>query len=124
MKPKIKQIVKIDDAASNKRVIFGDDLQEIEAPVVKHKFVKPVETEEAVEETGEISGNKKQKKGFKKQYDNADDVGTKWYQFYEEHNTNEFKDIKDSELNTLQQICRSCFNDETQKLTKSKFHNS
>ena len=66
--------------------------------------------------------NQQPKKNFKKYQSNGQDIETKWYQLHEEHNTNEFKDIKDSELTTLQQLCRSAFSDEILKLTKSKLN--
>lgn len=120
MKP--KPVVKIDDNVTTKKVYFGDDGQIVDKPIVKKKPEKlnkiPAEETETSEVTEEP--NHKFKKGFKKHQQSAQDLGTKWYQVHEEHNTSEFKDIKDSELNTLQQLCRSSFNDEIQKLTKSK----
>jgi hypothetical protein len=119
MKP--KTVVKIDDNQSNKKVYFGDQGQVVDEPIVKPKPLKKVETvaaEVAEEESTDFV--KKPRKNFKKFDSNGDDIGVKWYQAHEEYNTNEFKDIKDSELATLQQLCRSSFNDEIQKMTKSK----
>jgi hypothetical protein len=122
MKP--KNTVKIDENDSNKKVYFGDDGQVVDKPIVKKKVEKSFKIAAVVEKEGEsteISENKP-KKGYKKFQQKVDDLETKWYQFFAEHNTNEIKDIKDSELNTLQQLCRACFNDEIQKQTKSKFN--
>lgn len=119
MKPKTPVV--IDTGTSNKKVYFGDGGEVVDKPIVKKKVDKtPKADVAAVEEetSGEIT--QKPKKGFKKYPQNGEDLETKWYQVYEEYNTNEFKDIKDSELSTLQQLCRSCFNDEIQKLSKSK----
>lgn len=122
MKPKTPVV--IDTSVSNKKVYFGDIGEVVDKPVVKKKVEKHSKPEvAAVEETfDETSGEvaQKPKKGLKKYQPNGQDLETKWYQVYEEHNTNEFKDIKDSELSTLQQLCRTSFNDEIQKLTKSE----
>lgn len=118
MKPKVKQTVKIDEVGNNKKVYFGEEGQEVDEPVVKPKALK-IPKVVAPEETEEVS-YKKPKKSFNKHQQNGDDLETKWYQFFEEHNTSEFKEIKDSELSTLQQLCRNCFNDEIQRLSKSK----
>lgn len=117
-----KAVVKVDENGSNKKVYFGDDGSVVEKPAVKPK-AKKVQEEEAEGETFEGTGGefvKKPKKNFKKQYQSGENLETKWYQVYEEHNTNEFKDIKDSELTILQQLCRSSFNSEILKLSKSK----
>lgn len=122
IKMKPKTVLKIDENESNKKMYFGDDGQVVDKPVVKKKIEKTPKVAanvEAEEESTEIS-TVKPKKGFKKYQQNVEDIETKWYQFHEEHNTNEFKDIKDSELNTLQQLCRTSFNEEIQKQTKSK----
>lgn len=118
MKPKVKQIVKIDDSVENKKVYFGTEGEVVDKPVVKKKQVKAAEPEVKDEDVTEIV--QKPKKNFKKSQQNGQDLGTKWYQHFEEHNTNEFKDIKASELSTLQQLCRTCFNDEIVKLNKSE----
>lgn len=106
MKP--KTAVVIDSSVSNKKVYFGESGDVIDKPVVKHK----IEDRQKPEST-------KTKREFKKQ-----DVETKWYQLNEEHNTKEFADIKDSELQLLEKQCRSSFNDEILKLTKSKLNQS
>lgn len=118
MKPKVKQTVKIDEVGNNKKVYFGEEGQEV---VVKPKKLKTPKVV-APEETEEVShvSHKKPRKSFNQHQQNGDDLETKWYQFFEEHNTSEFKEIKDSELSTLQQLCRNCFNDEIQRLSKSK----
>lgn len=118
MKP--KTAVKIDENGSNKKVYFGDNGQVVDEPVEKPKPFKKPETAEVEEEATETGDFVKPKKGFKKYQQNGDDLQAKWYQAHEEYNTNEFKDIKDSELSTLQQLCRSSFNDEIQKMSKSK----
>lgn len=120
MKP--KQIVKIDENGTNKKVYFGDGGVVVDKPVIKQKIKKvPEKVEEQVEE--EIAENPptKFKKNFKKQQQNGEDLETKWYQFYAEYNTSEFKEIKDSELSTLHSLCRNAFNDEIQKLSKSNY---
>lgn len=119
MKPKVKQIVKIDDSVENKKVYFGTEGEVVDTPVVKKKPIKAVEPEAEDEDVTEVV--QKPKKSFKKSQQNGQDLGTKWYQFHEEHNTNEFKDIKASELSTLQQLCRTSFNDEILKLNKSEY---
>lgn len=115
MKP--KQAVKIDEAGNNKKVYFGDDGQVVDKPVVKQKIAK-VPKVVVENETSEVL--EKPKKSFKKYQQNGEDLETRWYQFYEEHNTSEFKEIKDSELKTLQTFCRNCFNEEIQNLSKSE----
>jgi hypothetical protein len=112
-----KKVVKIDEKGSNKKVYFGDGGVVVDKPVVKEKTDKKKETE-----TEEVFEQPKAKKGFKKHQQAANDIEEKWYQTYEEYNTSEFKEIKDSELNTLQSLCRSSFNDEIQKLTKSELN--
>lgn len=121
MKPKVKQTVKIDEVGNNKKVYFGEEGQEVDEPVVKPKKLKTpkVVAPEETEEVPHVS-HKKPRKSFNQHQQNGDDLETKWYQFFEEHNTSEFKEIKDSELSTLQQLCRNCFNDEIQRLSKSK----
>lgn len=117
MKPKVP--LKIDDSVASKKVYFGDNGEVVDAPVVKKKHVKANKVEEVETETTEVA--KTPKKGFnKKPQQNGEDLGIRWYQVHAEFNTDEFKEIKDSELNVLQQLCRSCFNDEIQKLSKSK----
>lgn len=118
IKMKPKQTVKIDEAGNNKKVYFGDDGQVVDKPVVKQKIVKVPKVVAEVG-TSEVL-EKKPKKSFKKYQPNGEDLETRWYQFYEEHNTSEFKEIKDSELNTLQALCRNCFNEEIQKLSNSE----
>lgn len=119
MKPKTPVV--IDTDSSNKKVYFGDGGEVVDEPVVKKKVFKTPKPDAAeVEEGTSEEFAYKSKKGFKKYQQNGQDLETKWYQVHEEHNTNEFKDIKDSELSTLQQLCRSSFNDEIQKLSKSK----
>lgn len=119
MKPKVKQVVKIDDNVENKKVYFGNGGEVVDKPVVKQKKVKAVEPEIKDEDVTEETDSRP-KKNFKKSQQNGKDLGAKWYQFHEDHNTNEFKDIKASELSTLQQLCRSSFNDEIVKLNKSE----
>lgn len=109
-----------DKNGTSKKVYFGDDGQVVDKPVVKQKVEKIPKAQEATEESSEIVV--KPKKGFKKYQQNAPDLETKWYQVHEEHNTSEFKEIKDSELTTLHSLCRSSFNDEIQKLSKSEFN--
>ena len=122
MKPKVKQEVKIDLNVDTKKVYFGDDGGVVDKPVVKPKAVKKPEIVEKNDEPDSTEIVKQPKKNFKKYQSNGQDIETKWYQLHEEHNTNEFKDIKDSELTTLQQLCRSAFSDEILKLTKSKLN--
>lgn len=118
---KPKPVVKIDDTSNNKKVYFGDDGQVTDKPAVKPKPLKKVNNVVATEEPATDEIVEKPKKGFKKQYQqNGNDLETKWYQVHAEHNTNEFKDIKDSELNALQSVCKNAFNEEVQKLTRSK----
>lgn len=116
MKPKVP--LKIDDNVAAKKVYFGDNGEVVDKPVVKKKAEKLKQVEVTETETSEVAENPK--KGFaKRPQHNGQDLGTRWYQVHEEFNTSEFKDMKDSELATLQQLCRSCFNEEIQKLTKS-----
>ena len=110
MKPKAAVI--IDNNSANKKVYFGDDggivdkLRGGENPVKLDKS-----------EIENVSKTKKQ--AFNKKQQNWEDVEKKWYQVYEEHNTSEFKEIKDSDLTALQQLCKSSFNDVIQKLSRS-----
>lgn len=116
MKP--KTAVEIDTKSTSKKVYFGDDGQVVDKPVVKEKVAKTLKVPDGTEESSEIVV--KSKKGFKKHHQSVPDLETKWYQVHEEYNTSEFKEIKDSELTTLHSLCRSAFNDEIQKLSKSK----
>lgn len=117
MKPKVPLV--IDDSSASKKVYFGDSGEIVDKPLVKKKIEKPKKIEESETATPEVA--QKSKKGFaKRPPQNGQDLETKWYQVHAEYNTHEFKDIKDSELTTLQQLCRSCFNDEIQRLTKSE----
>lgn len=111
IKNKQKTVLKIDDSSSNKKVYFGDEGQIVDEPVDKPKQPKIVVAEEKVND-----GEK-----FKKHHhQNGKDLERKWYQTYEEHNTSEFKDIKDSELRALQSVCKNAFFEEIQALQKSK----
>lgn len=121
LKMKPKQDLKIDLSANTKKVYFGDNGEVVDKPIVKSKPAKAVETEN--QESTEVD-YEKPKKNFKKYHDNGDNLETRWYQIHDEHNTSEFKDIKDSELNTLQTLCRNSFNEEIQKLSKSKWKES
>lgn len=85
---------------SNKKIYFGDDGEIVDKPPSQ-----PLS---------------KSKKRPEKHHQDGQNLETKWYQVYEEYNTNEFNDIKDSELKVLQQLCQSSFNDEVQKLIKSE----
>lgn len=119
IKPKI--VVKIDDTSNNKKVYYGDEGQVVDEPVVKPKPVKKLNNVAVEEQPSTEENVQKLKKGFKKKYQqNGNDLETKWYQVYQEHNTSEFKDIKDSELKALQSLCKNAFNEEVQKLMKSK----
>lgn len=114
-----KPALKIDDSSNNKKVYFGDDGEEVDVPA----FVKatPAKAQENV--VVESATNGEHKKGFKKRYQpNHNELETKWYQLYQEHNTSEFKDIKDAELTSLQNLCKNSFNEEVQKLQKSKWN--
>lgn len=112
IKNKQKTVLKIDDSSSNKKVYFGDEGQVVDEPVDRPKQTKIVVAEEKVND-GE---------GFKKRHQqNGKDLERKWYQTYEQHNTSEFKDIKDSELRALQSICKNAFLEEIQALQKSEF---
>lgn len=110
MKPKNPLIIA--DNSNNKKVYFGDNGEVVDKPVIKKKPEK---------NGGEEISVKTTKKIFKKPQQHAQDLETKWYETFEEYNTNEFKDIKDADLETLKKLCKNAFTEEIQKMAKSEY---
>lgn len=119
MKP--KTVIATDKSSTNKKVYFGDDGVVVDKPDVTSTTEKQQKPDKSENVLPFIS---KEKKGFKKYQQNAKDIEMKWYQVHEKNNTSEFKEMKDSELSALQQLCKSSFSVEIQKLSKSKSYSS
>lgn len=114
--------IKIDDS-TNKKVYFGDDGQVVDKPKKQQEPAKKQEkhVEEDLTTDDKTTGGKQ---GFKKKRrDDGGGLETKWYHVHQEHNTGEVKDIKDSELSTLQSLCKSAFQAASSELQKSEFRN-
>lgn len=112
MKP--KQPLKITANGSNKKVYFADDGEIIEKVILSPQIVIPSENKDE-------SQIKQQKKKFKKDYrKEGEELGTRWYQVYEEHNSNEMIEVKDSEMRSFEEHCKKCFNEELENFQKSK----
>lgn len=112
MKPKTP--LKIDLDSESKKVYFGDDGSVVDKP--KEKKIEKIIQEPEITHT---FSNGKAK--FKKSQ-NPDEIQQKWYMKFADFNSDELKEIKDSEINALTQLCKSSFNDVVAKLEKSKFN--
>lgn len=108
MKP--KELLKITSNSSNKKIYFEDNGKASEK--VEQIVKTPI-----LSESSEI---KPQKKKFKKH--DGEDLGMKWYQAFEEHNTEEQTEIKDTEMRMFEEHCKKCFNDEIENFKKSKLN--
>lgn len=98
-----KEPLKISESTGNKKIFFGDDGEVVDKP--QHK--------------AENSKNK----SFKKSHTNGTDteITDKWHQKYDEYNSNELTELKESELKTFIDHCKNCFEEQVPKLEKSKF---
>jgi hypothetical protein len=117
MKPKVP--LKIDLDSESKKVYFGDDGSVVDKPKEK-KIKKKIENSETseVNEASKVKNKGKFKKNW--ETDDSEKIEEKWYMKFADFNTNEFKEIKDSEVSTLTQLCRSSFNEIVAKLEKGK----
>jgi hypothetical protein len=109
----------IDTSAKNKKLFFGDDGEVVDKPAGKKESKKndsPQKNTNQNKSNGKFS-HKQNGFGPKKE---EGDLEQKWHQLYAEHNTDEIIDIKNSEFSTFEDFCKKCFNEEVQKLTKSK----
>lgn len=100
-----KEPLVISTEKTNKKIFFGEDGEVVDKPI-------------------EIKENKQSNKIKKltKFDSNGTDIETKWYQLYEEYNTNELMEIKESEFRTFEEHCKKCFTEEVEKLQKSKLY--
>lgn len=112
MKP--KEPLKIGPSGSNKKVYFADDGKVTEKVTPSPQIV--ISKEKIVEEP-QI---KQHKKKFKDSRKEGEELGTRWYQIYEEHNSNEMIEVKDSEMRSFEEHCKKCFNEELENFQKSK----
>lgn len=111
MKP--KEPLKIATNSTNKKIYFEENGKTSEKINQSVKNVKSSDDNE----TTQVKPNKKKfKKNFRNQ---GDDLGIKWYQVHEEHNTNEQIDMKDTEVRALEDHCKKCFNEELENFKKS-----
>lgn len=117
MKPKVP--LKIDLDSESKKVYYGDDGSVVDKPKEK-KIKKKIENSEIAEvnEVPKVKNKIKFKKN--KDKDESGKIEEKWYMKFADYNTSELKEIKDSEINALTQLCRTAFNEIVTKLEKSK----
>lgn len=97
-----KEPLKISTEKTNKKIFFGENGEVVDKPIVNNE-----------EKQNKI-------KKSKKHFSNGSDIGTKWYQLYDEYNTKEPMEIKESEFKTFEEHCKKCFTEEVEKLQKSK----
>ncbi|XP_070497561.1 nucleolar complex protein 1 [Chironomus tepperi] len=95
---KNKEPLKITTEKTNKKIFFGENGEIVD---------KPIETKD----------EKQEKIKKSKKYD-GHDIGKKWYQLYDEYNTKELMEIKESEFKTFEEHCKKCFTEEVEKLQK------
>lgn len=107
MKP--KEPLKIATNGDNKKIYFGENGKKSEQAATKPEIS---ENKEKVKPE-----KKKWKKDFRKE---SEGLGTKWYQVYDEYNTNEQIDIKDSDLRMFEEHCKKSFNDQLEEFKNSK----
>ena len=111
MKP--KEPLKILPSGGNKKVYFADDGKVTEKVTPSPQIV--ISKEKTAEEP-----QIKQKKFKKDSRKEGEELGTRWYQVYEEHNSNEMTEVKDSEMRSFEEHCKKCFNEEFENFQKSK----
>lgn len=112
MKP--KEPLKITTTGSNKKIYFEENGK------TSMKASQNVETPKS-NENSESTQVKPQKKKFKKDYrKESEELGTRWYQVYEEYNTDEQIELKDNEMKSFEEHCKKCFNEEVEEFKKSK----
>lgn len=95
MKP--KEPLKIGEISSNKKIIFDDS-----GKVSEKANSTPV----------------KEIKHKKKSFENNVELGS-WYKSFEEHNSNERIDIKDTDMKSFQIHCKECFEEMAETFKKS-----
>jgi hypothetical protein len=98
----------------NKKKLYFTDEGGVEEKSSKQLVIENGNSTEVAEK------KHKSKKNFQKNQKFDSDVESKWYHKFEEHNVEEFIDIKESELKAFQELCKRCYNDEVTKLRKSK----
>lgn len=113
---KTKEPLKITANSSSKKVYFGDDGKITEKVISTPLTTKVIENNEEIEINQE---KKKYKKNYRKE---GEELGTRWYQVYDEYNSNEITDVKDSEMRSFEEHCKKCFNEELEHFQKSKEH--
>lgn len=114
MKP--KEPLKIATNSSNKKIYFEDN----------GKTSKKVNQSELIPKTSnefdttQIKPNKKKfKKDFRKE---GQELGIKWYEVHQEHNTDELIEMKDTEVRSFEEHCKKCFNEEIDTFKKSNLN--
>lgn len=108
--------IKIEAGMQNKKILFGEDGEVVTKPTEKKDNNKNDTSTQKSKNQNKANGFKHTNGfGTKKE----DDVGKRWYQLYEEYNTDELHEIKMSEFNTFEEFCKKCFNDEAEKLGKN-----
>lgn len=109
MKP--KEPLKIFTESKSKKIYFEENGKTIE----KVNSVK--ESNKIVENSPNKPQQKKIKKDFRKE---REEIGTRWYQLYDEYNNNELVDIKENEMRSFEEHCKKCFMEELDDFRKSK----
>ena len=104
-----KEPIKISTNPGNKKIIFGEDGEVVDKPVQEKK-------ESDKNNKNSKKNNNKLKNGTE------NDLGKKWHQQYDEHNSKELAEIKESEFRTFEEHCKKCFDEEVEKLVKSAKH--
>lgn len=101
-----KELLKIAENPGNKKIFFGDDGEIIDKPLEKKE---------------EKQNNKIKKSKNHMKNGNDRDIGSKWFEEYDEYNTKELSEIKESEFKTFEEHCKKCFDEEVEKSQKSKY---
>jgi hypothetical protein len=105
-----KEPLKITTEKTNKKIFFGENGEVVDKPVIN---------------SDESQNNKiKKSKKYNARNDTGKDIETKWYQIYDEYNTKELMEIKESEFKTFEEHCKKCFTETVEKLEKSKLINN
>lgn len=114
MKPKEPLVIATN--SSNKKIYFEENGKTSEK-------VNQVEKTAKLSENNDSTPAKPHKKKFKKDYrKEGEELGTKWYQVHDEHNTDEMIEMKDTEVRSFEEHCKKCFNEEFEKIKKSKLY--
>lgn len=107
---KSKEPLKITTESKNKKIYFEENGKTLE---------KVNSINESINIT-EKSPKKPQKKKGRKDFREEVEIGTRWYQIYDEYNSNELADIKDNEMRSFEEHCKKCFTEELDDFRKSK----